>query len=65
MGTPYCFGDEHRIRDGKIQLPSSRPPASPLLGHVQHNLLPGEFRGTTADSFRSQAHHVSQTSPFS
>jgi len=53
MGTPYCFGDEHRIRDGKIQLPSSRTPASPILGHVQHNLLPGEFRGKTADSFSS------------
>src|SRR5215470_1039912 len=58
-GTLYSFGDEHRIRGRKIQLPSSRPPEGPLLGHVQHNLLLGELRGKAPGSFRSKPRYVS------
>src|SRR5262245_4201377 len=57
--SSHSFRDEHRIRSRKIQLPSSRPPERPLLGHVQHNLLLGEFRGKAPGSFRSQPRYVS------
>src|SRR5215831_1228954 len=57
--SSHSFRDEHRICGRKIQLSSSCPPERPLLGHVQHNLLLGEFRGKAPGSFMSQPRYVS------